>query len=48
MVNLDKTALREIKKPAGARNRSLYIPEGMSSNPKMDLDMFSVYSKPRA
>ena len=47
MVNLDKHHLRELKKPEGMRNRSLYLPEGLSADPKRDLDRISAYPKAR-
>ena len=44
MINLDKQHLKQIKNPIGARNKSLYIPEGLAADPKTALDMLQVKS----
>ena len=45
MKNLDKENLDQIKNMAGARNKSLYVPEGLAADPKLALDMISVGTK---
>ena len=45
MLMLDKNKLKQLRDPKNIRNKDLFQPEGLSYDPKHELDMFSDKSK---